>query len=119
MGPLGPRRYIERGGGAFVLPVVPDGAQLVVPVAHWLCVEYTSGHPRRIRHIFGSALLYRVGERVHVAGETLCGVTFSHDESGARTDVLDALALGVSDDVRSVPADHCEACQRARLPTCN
>lgn len=81
----------------------------------WICIEYTSDlppdHPQRVHHIFRRAWIYRVGERVHVAGTALCRAVFSHDTSGFRVDVISPLIIGVDDDVRLVPMDHCEKCR--------
>lgn len=60
-------------------------------------------------------MIYRVGERVHVHGDTICRASFSHDTSGARLDVIDPIVMGVDDDVRLVPLGYCEKCQHERL----
>jgi len=81
----------------------------------WICVEYSGAE--RVYHIFKRAMLYVVRSKLHVHGTTLCGVEFSDDRSGSRTDTVFSLIIGVEDDDGlTAPMDYCLECHALRLP---
>ncbi len=77
----------------------------------WACIQYSDG--TRIHHVFKRCLFYVTPRGLHICGDAVCGISFSHDTSGSRVDVTDGLAYGF--EPQTAPLDECQQCRRAAL----